>query len=235
MPLERLSAEITKISEVKRRENCSAPESLHAPKKQQQQQGWDCGQAGGHVAPHHRGDIPRANFFPANQRDLGRLDHRVRGLNHRDQSAGLDHAECFAHASSSRAGRREMPASAPSAKPIVPKSAATSRAKNHRSARSLRTASSINASSSSRVTEMRSGPLAALPALSLVTKEPGLTAAAVVMPYCARAVSNFSTSRPESKTCLPSRSVARETCAKCSTVSMRKNAVSKSAPLVTTP
>ena len=56
---------------------------------------------GGHVAAHHRGDIARADFFPADERDLGRLDHRVRGLNHRDQSAGLDHAECFAHASSS--------------------------------------------------------------------------------------------------------------------------------------
>src|SRR5664279_7232 len=48
MMLERLSAEFTKISEVTRRESCSAPESLHAPKKNKQQQGWDCGQTGGH-------------------------------------------------------------------------------------------------------------------------------------------------------------------------------------------
>src|SRR5439155_26318024 len=35
----------------------------------------------------------RDHFLPADEDDVGGLDHRVRRFDHRDQAAGLDHAE----------------------------------------------------------------------------------------------------------------------------------------------
>src|SRR5262245_15006591 len=49
----------------------------------------------GYVAANYRGNKAGANLFIANQRNIGRLDHRVGRLDHRDQSFGLDHSESF--------------------------------------------------------------------------------------------------------------------------------------------
>ena len=44
------------------------------------------------VAAHDGGHVAGADFFPADQRDLRRLDHRVGRFDHRDQTLGFDHA-----------------------------------------------------------------------------------------------------------------------------------------------
>src|SRR3989442_868789 len=214
-----------------------------------------------HIAADQRGNVARADLLPAHQRHLGRLDHSVRGLDHRYQAARLDHSECFTHSGSSIhcSGRRPdrenshrrsyggreneilklqimRHAEGSDASLTEIPSGRASRFANQRSlfyrrARSLRTASSISASSSSRVRVTQlPGPAPSESDVSEVTGHSGPTCDAVAEPYRARAACNFSTSPLESKTCLPSSSVTRVTWAKCSTVSIREKALSRSAP-----
>ena len=56
---------------------------------------------GSHIAADHRGDVAGTYLLPADERDLGRFHHRVRGLDHRNHAARFDHTECFAHSGSS--------------------------------------------------------------------------------------------------------------------------------------
>src|SRR5580692_7628376 len=48
-----------------------------------------------HVSPYHDRDISRADIFLADQDDVCRLHHRVRGFNRSNQALGLDHPQCF--------------------------------------------------------------------------------------------------------------------------------------------
>ena len=48
------------------------------------------------VATDDRGDEAGIDFLPANEHDVRGLDHGVGGLDHADQAAGFDHAECVA-------------------------------------------------------------------------------------------------------------------------------------------
>src|SRR5436190_19255334 len=57
--------------------------------------GVDGGLDGGHVAHHHRGHQAAADLLPAQEGDVGRLQHRVGGLDQRHQALGLDHAQGF--------------------------------------------------------------------------------------------------------------------------------------------
>ena len=50
----------------------------------------------GDVPADDRGDQPGVDLLPADEDDVGRLDHRVGRLDHADQAAGLHHAERFA-------------------------------------------------------------------------------------------------------------------------------------------
>ena len=51
-------------------------------------------------AAHDGRDISGTNLFPADERDLRGLDHRVGRLDHRDQAFRFDHPECFTHGDS---------------------------------------------------------------------------------------------------------------------------------------
>ena len=42
-----------------------------------------------------RRDKPGVNFFIADKPDIRSFDHRVRGLDHRDQAHTFDHSKCF--------------------------------------------------------------------------------------------------------------------------------------------
>jgi hypothetical protein len=44
----------------------------------------------------------RIDLFPTDQTHVGRLDHRIRGLDHRDQSPAFNHAKCFFHSDTFR-------------------------------------------------------------------------------------------------------------------------------------
>ena len=49
------------------------------------------------VAAHDGGHVPGADLFPADQRDLRRLDHGIGRLDHGDQPLGLDHSQRLSH------------------------------------------------------------------------------------------------------------------------------------------
>ena len=49
------------------------------------------------VAAHDGGHVAGADLLPADQRDLGGLDHGVGRLDHRDQPFGFDHPERLTH------------------------------------------------------------------------------------------------------------------------------------------
>ena len=51
----------------------------------------------GDVAAHDGGHVAGADLLPADERHLGGLDHGVRRFDHRDETLGLDHPECFTH------------------------------------------------------------------------------------------------------------------------------------------
>ena len=48
------------------------------------------------IPANDRGDEPGINFLPSHKHDVRGLHHRVRGLDHADQPASFDHADCFA-------------------------------------------------------------------------------------------------------------------------------------------
>ena len=50
---------------------------------------------GRHVAGHEGRDQAAADLVPADQLDVGRLEHRVAGFHQGDEPLGFDHAECF--------------------------------------------------------------------------------------------------------------------------------------------
>ena len=49
------------------------------------------------VAAHDGGHVAGADLLPADERDLCRLDHRVGGLDHRDQTLRFDHPKRLTH------------------------------------------------------------------------------------------------------------------------------------------
>ena len=48
------------------------------------------------VTPDNRRHEPGIDLLPADKRHIGRLDHRVGGLNHPHEAAGFDESERFA-------------------------------------------------------------------------------------------------------------------------------------------
>ncbi len=59
--------------------------------------GVDGGLDRGDVAADDGGDVAAAGLLVRHQVDLGRLHHRVGGLDHRCETPAFDHAECFSH------------------------------------------------------------------------------------------------------------------------------------------
>ena len=51
------------------------------------------------VAANDRRHVPGADLFPADQRDLRRLHHRVSGFDHRHEPFRFNHAERLTHSS----------------------------------------------------------------------------------------------------------------------------------------
>jgi hypothetical protein len=49
---------------------------------------------GADVAAHEHGDVARANVLLGHERDVGRLHHRVGGLDRPDETSGFDEAQC---------------------------------------------------------------------------------------------------------------------------------------------
>src|SRR5512132_4471809 len=52
---------------------------------------------GCHISAHNRGNESRADFFVADQSNVCGLHHSIGRFNHRDQTFGFNHAECFLH------------------------------------------------------------------------------------------------------------------------------------------
>ena len=51
------------------------------------------------IAAHHRGDVPATGLLVADELDLGRLDHRVGGFDHADETFDFDHSKRVSHSS----------------------------------------------------------------------------------------------------------------------------------------
>jgi hypothetical protein len=59
--------------------------------------GVDCRANRSNVAAHDRGYQSGIDLFPTDQTNVGSFDHRVRGFDHRDQTATFNQSECFRH------------------------------------------------------------------------------------------------------------------------------------------
>src|SRR6185436_17455750 len=52
------------------------------------------------VAAHDRGHVAAAGLLVANELDVGRLDHRIGGFDHADETLDFDHSKRVSHSSS---------------------------------------------------------------------------------------------------------------------------------------
>src|SRR6478672_3175280 len=115
----------------------------------------------GHVAAHDRGHVTGTDLFPADQRDLGGLDHGVSRLNHGDQPLGLDHAQRLTHRSSQLTNGRIYDSTNFSVKSRQSNPSIRHFVNGHTAHRRLRTASAISCVSSAYVSRISPVSLAA--------------------------------------------------------------------------
>src|SRR5919199_389181 len=78
---------------VRARDDVDADQLAHAPRRGRARVRGRLDRA--HVAAHEDGDVAGADVLLADESDVGRLDHRVRGLDRAHEALGLDHSECF--------------------------------------------------------------------------------------------------------------------------------------------